>query len=260
MNERIRVVIADDEGPARAFLADQLHSWDDVELVGQASSGPEAVRLIEATRPDLALLDLQMPELDGLGVVRMLRRDAVPLVAFITAYEEYAVHAFELAALDYLLKPVQPARLRATLTRAHDRLEQADYDPAESARVHAAAAAIEVGASGAYLRRIPVRRREDILILPVEQIASIVAHGDVLHVTTAAGERHILAYRLKELETRLDPARFLRLSRSSLANVDLIERVSPMPGGLYVVTLRNRQVLNVSRQRARMLRDELLQL
>ncbi len=260
MNGRIRVVIADDEGPARASLADLLHSWDDVELVGQAVSGPEAVRLIEATRPDLALLDLQMPELDGLGVVRMLRRDAVPLVAFVTAYDEYAVHAFELAALDYLLKPVQPARLRATLTRAHERLEQADYDPGESARVHAAAAAIEVGASGAYLRRIPVRRGEDIVILPVEQIASIVAHGDALHVTTAAGERHTLAYRLKELEPRLDPARFLRLSRSTIANVDLIERVSPMPGGTYVVTLRNRQMLNVSRLRARALRDELLRL
>lgn len=260
MNEPIRVVIADDEGPARAFLADLLHSWDDVELVGQASSGPEAVRVIEATRPDLALLDLHMPELDGLGVVRMLRRDAVPLVAFITAYDEYAVHAFELAAIDYLLKPVQPARLRATVTRAQERLEQADYDPGDRARVHAAAAAIEVGTPGPYLRRIPARRGEDILILPVEQIASIVARGDVLHVTTADGERHSIAYRLKELEPRLDPAHFVRLSRSTLANVDQIERVSPMPGGTYVVTLRNRQQLNVSRLRARALREELLRL
>jgi two-component system LytT family response regulator len=260
MSALLRVVLADDEGPARALLADLLSSWDDVELVGQAATGSEAVRLIEATRPDLALLDLQMPELDGLGVVRMLRRDAMPLVAFVTAYDEYAVHAFDLAAIDYLLKPVQPARLRSTLTRAQERLERADYNAVENARVHAAAAAIEGGARDGYLRRIPVRRGEDILILPVEQIASIVAHGDTLHVTTATGERHTLAYRLKELEERLDPARFIRLSRSTIANVDLIERVSPMPGGTYVVTLRNKQQLNVSRLRGRTLRDELLRL
>jgi two-component system LytT family response regulator len=260
MSTRLRVVIADDEGPARALLADLLHSWDDVELVGQAASGPEAVRLIEATRPDLALLDLQMPELDGLGVVRMVRREALPLVAFVTAHDEYAVHAFELAAIDYLLKPVQPARLRTTLTRAQERLEQADYDPAETGRLHMAAATIDLGAPTGFLRRIPVRRDEDILILPVEQIASVVAHGEVLHVTLASGERHVLNYTLRELEARLDPARFLRLSRSTIANIELIERVSPMPGGTYVVTLRNRQRLNVSRLRGRAIRDQLLRL
>jgi two-component system LytT family response regulator len=260
MSARLRVVIADDEGPARGILADLLRSWDDVDLVGAAASGPEAVRLIEATRPDLALLDLQMPELDGLGVVRMLRRDCMPLVAFVTAYEEYAINAFELAAIDYLLKPVQPARLRKTLTRAQERLEQADYSPDETARLRAAAAAIAVHTPGGFLRRIPVRRDEDILIIPVEQVASVVAHGDVLHLTTVAGERHTITYRLRDLEARLDPARFLRVSRAALANIEMIERVSPMPGGTYIVTLRNRQQLTISRLRGRAIRERLLRL
>jgi two-component system LytT family response regulator len=256
----MRVVIADDEGPARALLAELLTSWDDVELVGQAASGTEAVQLIEAARPDLAFLDLQMPELDGLGVVRMLRRDCTPLVAFVTAYDEYAVNAFELAAIDYLLKPVEPARLRLTLTRAQERLEQADYHLADVARLRAAASAIDIGAPAPFLRRVPVRRAEDILIVPVEQIASIVARGENLHLTTIAGEHHTITYALKDLETRLDPARFVRLSRATLANIDMIERISPMPGGTYVVTLRNRQQLSVSRIRGRAIRNLLLRL
>jgi DNA-binding LytR/AlgR family response regulator len=107
----LRVMIADDEGPARAFLASLLRSFDDVTIVGEAKSGTEAVGLIERERPDLALLDLQMPELDGIGVVRMLKKSKVPLIAFVTAYDEYAVKAFEMNAVDYLLKPVEKKRL-----------------------------------------------------------------------------------------------------------------------------------------------------
>src|SRR5262249_3263248 len=99
--DKVRVVIADDERPARSFLASILRTFDDVEIVGEAANGMEAVSLIESRRPDLALLDLQMPELDGLGVVRLLRKNRTPLVAFVTAYDEHAVRAFELNAVDY---------------------------------------------------------------------------------------------------------------------------------------------------------------
>jgi diguanylate cyclase (GGDEF)-like protein len=111
----LRVVIADDERPARSFLAALLRSAEDVDLVGEAASGTEAVALIERVRPDLALLDLQMPEVDGLGVVRLLRRDRLPLIAFVTAYDEYAVRAFEINAVDYLLKPIDRSRLREVI-------------------------------------------------------------------------------------------------------------------------------------------------
>jgi DNA-binding LytR/AlgR family response regulator len=115
MSQRLRVVVADDERPARALLVEVLRPFADAEVVGEAATGPEAVRVIERLEPDLALLDLSMPELDGIGVVRLLPRDAAPLVAFVTAYDEYAVKAFEVNAIDYLLKPVRRERLLAAL-------------------------------------------------------------------------------------------------------------------------------------------------
>src|SRR5580692_86612 len=124
--DKLRVIIADDERPARSFLAAMLRTFEDVEIVGEAETGTDVIELIEREKPDLALLDLRMPELDGLGVVRLLRKNTAPLIAFVTAYDEYAVKAFELNAVDYLLKPVDRARLRATISRAQERLDQAD--------------------------------------------------------------------------------------------------------------------------------------
>lgn len=259
MTAQLRVVIADDERPARAFLAGQLRSWEDVVLLGEAASGDEAVELIERTRPDLALLDLQMPERDGLGVVSALSRETTPLVAFVTAHDEYAVQAFELNAIDYLLKPVEPARLRLTLSRAQERLERADFRASTAERVEAAASMIQT-ARGPFLRRIPVRKKDDVYFVPVNQLAAVVADGELLHLYTLSNEHHTIAFRLKNLESRLDPSAFVRLSRGTLARIDAIQKVSPMPGGTYVVTLSNRQQLSVSRIRARMLREEMFKL
>ncbi len=255
----LRVVIADDERPARAYLVSLLKAVPGVELVGEAAGGAAAVALIEETRPDLALLDLQMPEVDGLAVVRLVRKRLLPLVAFVTAHDEYAARAFELEAIDYLLKPVERPRLLRTLRRAHDRLEHADARGEEIRRVRSAAVR-GAAADAGYLRRIPVREGDDIMIVPVDEIACVVARGEVLHLTTLSGRRHQLNHRLKDLEARLDPARFVRLSRGTLANLDQIERVSPMPGGTYIATLRGGQRLQVSRQRGRSLRDDLLRL
>jgi two-component system, LytTR family, response regulator len=257
--EKIRVVIADDERPARSLLRAILTSFPDVEIVGEAENGSEAVELIESTRPDLALLDLQMPEVDGLGVVRLLRKDRMPLVAFVTAFDQYAVRAFELNAVDYLLKPVDPARVRETLNRAQERLERAEDHDSSVAAVQAAADAIDESA-GAPIARIPVRKRNQILLVPVEQIASIIADGELLHLHTAKNEKHTIAYRLKDLETRLASAEFIRLSRGTLANVAMIDRVTPLTGGTYSVTLTNGQELPVSRIQSRVLRDRLLRL
>ena len=260
MNQKLRVIIADDERPARSFLAALLRGFEDVQLIGEAETGTEAVELIEQQRPDLALLDLQMPELDGLGVVRMLRKNRMPLVAFVTAYDEYAVKAFEVNAVDYLLKPVEAARLRETLNRAQERLEQADWRNDLTARVTAAAEEYEHATRPPLLERIPVRQRDEIIIVPVKEIASVVAEGEILRVTTAQNESYTITYRLKDLEARLDPQKFIRLGRGTLANLELLRRVSPMPGGTYVVTLANGQQLNVSRLQGRILREQLLKL
>jgi len=206
----IRVVIADDERPARAFLAGLLRNVPDVTIVGEAANGAEAIEVIEQVQPDLALLDLQMPEVDGLSVVRLVKRRYLPLIVFVTAYDEYAVRAFELNAVDYLSKPVSESRLREALSRVRDRLSR-------QGGVHAAAMHVQ-GALRAYdrsgcgrLDRIPVRRKDDILLVPVSHIASIVAEGELLHLTTARQEKYTITHRLKDLEARLEPARFIRL-------------------------------------------------
>src|SRR5437762_4027356 len=172
---RLRVVVADDERPARSFLVALLRSFKDVLVVGAADSGKAAVAMIERERPDLALLDLQMPELDGIGVVRMLKKQELPLIAFVTAYDEYAVRAFEVNAVDYLLKPVEKTRLREAINRAQERVEHAEIVSEQSGRVDAAIAAYESAARMPRLERVPVRKRDEIVIVPVTQIASIVA-------------------------------------------------------------------------------------
>ena len=256
---RLRVVVADDERPARSFLVALLRSFREVLIVGEADSGKAAVSLIERERPDLALLDLQMPELDGIGVVRMLKKE-LPLIAFVTAYDEYAVRAFEVNAVDYLLKPVDKKRLRETINRAIERIEHAEIVAEQASRVGAAIDAYEAASKGPFLERIPVRHREEVVIVPVTQIASVIAEGEFLKITTIRNEHHTITYRLKDLESRLDPSRFVRLGRGTLANVDLITKVSIMPGGTHIAVLRNGQKLQVSRLQSRILRERLLKL
>jgi two-component system LytT family response regulator len=260
VNTSLRVVIADDERPARAYLQALLAPMPDVRVVGEAANGTEAVALIERTRPDVALLDLQMPEVDGLGVVRLLRRARLPLVIFVTAHDEHAVKAFEVNAVDYLLKPVEEARLRRALQRAHDRLERSELRESATVRLRHAVNEYERAAPPARLERIPVRHKDDIILVQVHQLASVLADGELLHLTTTRRERYTITYRLKDLEARLDPHRFVRLGRGTLVNVDCIARVTPMPGGMYLVTLQDGQELDVSRIQSRLLRERLLRL
>jgi two-component system LytT family response regulator len=260
VSARLRVVVADDERPARSFLVALLRSFEDVAVVGEAASGREAVAIIEKERPDLVFLDWQMPELDGMGVVRQLKKQALPLIAFVTAYDEYAVRAFEVNAVDYLLKPVDKSRLRDTLNRAQDRMEHAEIVAEQGARVGQALDSYESSARPPYLERIPVRHREEVLIVPVQHIASIVADGELLNITTTRNERHTITYRLKDLERMLDPGKFIRLGRGTLANVDQIGKIAVMPGGTHVAILGNGQKLPVSRIQSRVLRERLLKL
>jgi two-component system, LytTR family, response regulator len=260
VTRRLRVFLADDERPARVLLAELLRGFPDVELIGEAAGGAEAVREIERLDPDLACLDLEMPELGGLGVVQLLPRDRTPLVAFVTAYDEYAVKAFELNAIDYLLKPVSQPRLRETLDRARTRLAEPAWRQEQTRHLEAVARAYPPEGAPKTLERIPVRRRDDILLLPVEQIASVVAEGELLRITTLRNEQHVLTYRLKDLEGQLDPKAFVRLSRGTLASVRAISRFSPLPGGTLLAILANGQELHVSRSQAKLLRERLLHL
>lgn len=254
----LRVIVADDERPARQFLATMLRSFEDVDIVGEAKSGKETMRLIEQTQPELAFLDLQMPEMDGLSIVRSLRQGRIPLVAFVTAFEEHAVGAFEIEALDYLLKPVDRGRLRKTLNRAHERLEQAALAEQDRGEPSAATDSAAPALASQYIDRFPIRKRGDIYLLPVLHIASVVSEGELIHVTTLRKERYTMNYRLKTLEAKLDPKRFLRVGRGALVNVDAISKITPMPGGSHLVTLTNTQQLRMSRSQSRALRGHLL--
>jgi two-component system LytT family response regulator len=259
VRDRLRVVVADDERPARSLLLSMLRRFDDVEIVGEAVDGTAAVELIERVKPDLALLDLQMPEVDGIGVVRLLKRGSMPMIAFVTAYDEYAVRAFELNAVDYLLKPVDAARLRETVSRAIDRLDRDDARATSAKNVRSAARAFE--ASGATpLRRIPIRHKNEIILVNVSDVASVIADGELLHLTTVRGVKHTISYRLKDLEARLDREEFIRLSRGTLANIGAITKATPMPGGTFVLSLTNGQELQTSRFHSRLLRERLLRL
>jgi DNA-binding LytR/AlgR family response regulator len=258
--EKLRIIIADDERPAREFLKALLGEFEDAEIVGEAENGADAVEIIKELKPDLALLDLRMPEISGLEAVRLLRKSQMPLVAFVTAYDEYAVQAFEVNAVDYLLKPVEKSRLRETLNRAHERLEQDDWRGAETENVRRAVETYNEAAAQEYLERIPVKKREEIFLVPVAEVAAIVADGELLHITTVKNQKFVINYRLKDLEMRLAPDRFVRLSRGALANLEQIARVSPMPGGTYLIALKNGQEIASSRLQSKILRSKLLKL
>jgi two-component system LytT family response regulator len=256
---RLRTIIADDERPARNFLKTILQDFEDVEMVGEAENGTEAFELIKAEKPDLALLDLQMPEVTGIEVVKMLRKSQMPMVAFITAYDEYAIQAFEVNAVDYLLKPIEKARLRETLNRVQERLEQKDFREKENKKVKNAAQVYEES-KNEFIERIPVRLQDEIVFVSVSEIASIIADGELLHITTRTNKKYVINFRLKDIEAKLRPDKFIRLSRGALANIGMFKKVSPMPGGTYQITLKNGQEISSSRLQSRVLRERLLKL
>ena len=257
---KLRIIIADDERPAREFLKIILRDFEDVEIVGEAENGAQAVELIRQTKPDLALLDLQMPEVSGLEAVKLLRKNQMPLVAFVTAYDQYAVQAFEVGAVDYLLKPIERVRLRETLNRAVQRLEQDDWREQEVEKIKNVTKIYDETTRTELLDRIPVKKRDEIFLVPVADVVSIVADGELLHIMTNKNQKYTINFRLKDLETRLDEKLFVRLSRGALANLEMIERVSPMPGGTYLISMKNGQEIASSRLQSKILRAKLLKL
>jgi two-component system, LytTR family, response regulator len=260
MENKLRIVIADDERPARSFLRALIETFEDTEIVGEAENGAEAVEVIEREKPDLAFLDLQMPEATGLDAVRLIKKKFMPLVAFVTAYDEYAVKAFEIGAVDYLLKPVDRSRLRETLNRAHERLEQTDFREREAERVETAASVYRETTRQPYLERLPLKHRDAIVLVPVSKIVSVVADAELLYITTVENITYTINFRLKDLEARLDPNKFVRLSRGAVVNLEMISHVHPTPGGTYSVSLKNNQQLNVSRLQSRIFRQQYLRM
>jgi two-component system LytT family response regulator len=258
---KLRVIVADDERPAREFLKKVLLATGMAELIGEADNGSDTVDLIRSVKPDLALLDLQMPQLNGMDAVRQLSNDELPLVAFVTAFDEFAVKAFELNAIDYLLKPVEQERLTETLNRAADRLKAEGTRADQNAKLRSAAETYAADSKVQPLSRIPIRVRDEIRLVPVEDIASVIADGELLQIHSAEGnQRYTINFRLKDLEQRLDETKFVRVSRGSLVNMDHVDSFVPLPGGTYEVRLANGQQIASSRHQSRILREKLLKM
>jgi two-component system LytT family response regulator len=234
----LRVLIVDDEEPARRLLAELLAGEDDVEVVGECRNGFEAVQSIQALTPDLVLLDVQMPKLDGFEVLELL--DAPPMVVFVTAYDEYAVRAFEVHAVDYLLKPVSGERLHGALERVRARL--AAHEPPVAAGPLAKAARPGSG----FLERVLVRDGEKVHVVPVARVDYFEAQGDSV-VLRVGADKLRKGTTLNDLERELDPGRFLRVHRSYILNLDRLAGLELYAKDSRVAILKDGTKLPVSR-------------
>jgi two-component system LytT family response regulator len=243
----IRALIADDEPPARRKLREMLGREADFEIVAEAADGVEAVAAIRAAKPDVVFLDIQMPRLDGFGVIAEVGAGAMPLVVFVTAYDEHAVRAFEVEALDYLLKPFAPSRFQGLLARLRRRMDQDSGDLDERIGRLLAAVRPPSGASGA-LRQILVEKEAGRqILLAVGEIDLIRADGNYLSFFSK-GEEYRRRGTLREIEERLDPARFVRLNRSEIVRLEAVGELQPWFHGDARVLLKDGTVLTWSRR------------
>ena len=274
--ESITTVVCDDEPDAREGLRDLLRSDADVVIVGEARDGREAVAVVSAERPDLVFLDIQMPGLDGFGVLEAIAAESgaerLPIVVFVTAYDEFALRAFEVHALDYLLKPFSDARFAESLRIAKERVRQRRVGvlgqqlavlfggaaPSPSAVPPHAADVVAPALAPAraqpatpaprYLERIPVRVAQKVLLVPVGDVDWIEADDYYarLHI---AGRTSLVRETLNQLEAVLDPSRFVRTHRSAIVNIARVKLLQPYFGGAHVITLHDGTQVPLSRSR-----------
>jgi two-component system LytT family response regulator len=247
----IKAVIVDDEALARDAIRLRLKGEPDIEVVGEASDGADAVDLLRRIRPDLLFLDVQMPVMDGFEVIENVPSDQLPIVVFVTAYDRYALKAFETHALDYLLKPFTASRFHDAIDRArlevaktgdrgtHQRLIELLEERRSTRRPDAAP-------GPPYLTRLAVKRNQRIALVGVADIDWIESSGNYAHLH-AGGTSYVVRMTMGELERRLDPARFARIHRSTIVQIERIQDIIAAWHGDYDVTLRDGTVLRLSR-------------
>ncbi len=252
----LRTIIVDDEKLARRGLGLRLKNIPEVEVVAECANGREGLQAIAEHNPDLVFLDIQMPGMDGFGMVCELQSEEMPMIVFVTAFDQYAVQAFEVHALDYMLKPIEEDRLQEAVDRAlHRREEQTSF------RTKEALVELMQGMNGGneagplveraeppqhYPDRLTIKDGGKYQFVRVEDIEWIDAAGDYMCVH-AGGKTHIMRTTMKLLESTLDPAVFLRVHRSSIVNANCITDAEPCPNGEYLLTLEGGMQLKVSR-------------
>ena len=261
----LQVLIVDDEPLARERLQELLSDRSDVSIVGTAEDGAEAVDLIQTHVPDLVFLDVQMPGLSGIDVIEEIGREDMPATVFVTAYDQYAIKAFDLAAVDYLLKPFDDERFEQALQQARARI--ADQDTGALSRrllqllqeQDEAALQEEIEAAEAeddYLERIAVQGRGKARIVSVEDVTHITADGSYAELHTD-DDTYVIRERMKTLASRLDPSAFVRVHRSAIVRLNEVELILRSGGGDYAVRLEDGTTLSVSRGRIDELQDRL---
>lgn len=246
---KIRTLLVDDEDLARIALRRALEPEPDIDIVGEASNGIEAIEMIGELRPDLVLLDIEMPGFDGFEVVQQLANP--PVIVFVTAYDEYAVRAFEANAIDYLLKPVQPERLARALGRVRQRIPSLEHGRSAEHGRRVKEIARE---RGGPVRRIAARRGKRIVIVPLREVIRAEIEDKLVFLVTA-NDRLLVEKTISELEAVLEPAGFLRISRGELVNLEMVKELLPWFSGTWRVKLANGEERDVSRERARQLKE-----
>jgi two-component system LytT family response regulator len=249
----IRVLVADDEPLVRRGLKTFIAADPRLTLVGEARNGPEAVDLIRAERPELAFLDVQMPELDGFGVLDALEGEPLPAVVFVTAYDEYAIRAFEVHAVDYLLKPFDEERFRIALGRARSRLGERRQQALDE---RLEAVLTELRAREQYADRLLVKSEGRVTVVQVDEVDWIEAADNYVRVHTSRG-RYLVREPIKALERKLNPRHFARVHRSAIVNLTRVRELQPMFGGEYVIMLSTGTKLTLSRGYRDAFRDRL---
>ena len=248
----MRALIVEDEPLARERLKMFLADEPDVRIVGECADGRAAVSMIRTLGPDLVFLDIQLPELDGFGVVEEVGAERMPMVIFVTAYDRHAMRAFDVCALDYLLKPYKRERLRRAVERA-----RAQFRSGQGGELRAQLLALleSVRPGPRFVERLMIKSSGRVYFIRADEINWVQAEGNYVRIH-AGKETHFLRETLGAMEARLDPNKFVRIHRSTIANIESIEELRPLVSGDYVVILRDGERLTMSRSH----KDKLLSL
>jgi two-component system LytT family response regulator len=253
--ENIRVLVVDDEPLARLRIEDLLAHEEGTVVVGSATNGIEAVERIRTLKPDLVFLDVQMPGKTGSEVIREIGAEQMPATIFVTAYDQFAVQAFDVAAVDYLVKPFDDERFEAAFARARQRLSAQGLSKLREQLLSVLQGSpapphppISASPPQPYLERIAVEMRGKVRSVPVDEIDYIVADGPYAELHTG-DRRHVIRESMQTLEDRLDPKHFMRVHRSMIVRLDLVDTLHRGAGGDYELQLKNGTRVKVSRSR-----------
>jgi two-component system, LytTR family, response regulator len=249
----LRVLIVDDEPVARSGIKALLARDAEMTVVGECGDGRTAVEAIRELRPDLVLLDIQMPEMDGFEVIQTVGPDRMPPVVFVTAWDQFALRAFEVHALDYLLKPFDDERFTDALSRIKRAIRTGQVDQLAG---RLAALLNDVPREERYLSRIVVRKTSGAVFVPVSEIDWIEAADYCARIHTH-GKVHVIRETMQRLEQRLDPGRFFRVHRSGIVNLDRVREMQPAPHGDHVLVLQDGSKVRLSRSRKAALEERM---